>query len=100
MKRALAIILTIVIGGAGALAEPTYPDGWVYDVESNWTNWRDHTYALPILTHEGNDIDNNSYFTSHPRDERTKLVRMNVDATTSRMRGSFNSSLWYKCTGN
>ena len=52
------------VGGRGASGDSTVfsisVDNWgfipvtsepgVYDCESNTTNWRDHTYALPVLT--------------------------------------------------
>ena len=61
MKKVLA---TLVIVGLSATvaAAATYPTGWIYDVESNWTNWRDHTYASPYY-----DAAGNTYFTAHAR---------------------------------
>lgn len=69
MKKMIVLLtLVSVLATAGTTsAVPTYPAGWVYDVESNWTNWRDHTYALPHLVHEGGVPANNTYFTAHAR---------------------------------
>ena len=58
----LALVVLIVATGASAAL---YPSGMVYDVESNTTNWRDHTYCLPIWETSGGNPGR--CFTAHAR---------------------------------
>ena len=93
MKRVVTGLLLAILS-VQSFAQVTYPSGWVYDVESNWTNWRDHTYTLPIITDEGGIPANNTYFTAHGRDESVWFYP--YDSGAGGTSGALVGNLWEK----
>ncbi|MFH1614256.1 MAG: hypothetical protein ABIG61_04120 [Planctomycetota bacterium] len=93
MKKLMVVLILVVISlqVSEVVGDPTYPDGYVFGFESNFSNWRDHTYSLPYHYASGGNPD--GHFQSHVRAKPWYYPYDSAQAGTS---GPLVGNLWQK----